>query len=106
MVSSRRASRAGLGRQEKADDGVPDWLWRFEEDRWAEDGVVPAQYDGNDFDRWAWRMVRARSRWKEAQSEWLRAHGLVMWPMRGLSFREFRRIEREEPHRVLRRPGP
>ncbi|MFF4792309.1 hypothetical protein ACFY2M_21615 [Streptomyces sp. NPDC001276] len=49
-------------------------------------------------------IVAARRRWKEERDAWLREHGLVMNGMSGLSWDEFRRIEREEPHRILRRP--
>ncbi|MFJ6846416.1 hypothetical protein ACIQRE_27555 [Streptomyces griseoluteus] len=49
--------------------------------------------------------MAARRRWRERRDGWLEEHGLVMWGMRGLSAQEFKRIEQQEPHRILRRPG-
>lgn len=48
----------------------------------------------------------AEGRWHEACRQWLEERGLVTWPMRGITWLEYQRTAREEPHRVLHRPPP
>lgn len=95
MVSARRAARAGLNRPAEADDGIPEWVWGREYTalQWARDhgGRIEGRFEA----------LRA---WRIRRDEWLRGHGLVVSGMAGLAYEEFKRIEREEPHRILRRP--
>lgn len=46
--------------------------------------------------------LRARREWRAARDVWLRERGLVVWSMAGLSWADYRRIEREESHRIVR----
>jgi hypothetical protein len=46
----------------------------------------------------------ARRRRREKRDAWLKARGLVASDMSGLSWHEFKWIQREEQGRVLRRP--
>lgn len=98
MASARRAARAGLNRPQGEAEGPPEWLWQFSYARWfrerSEAGEVATIEEA----------VKARRRWREARDAWLQRRGLVMPDMRGLSWHEFKQIEREEPHRILRRP--
>lgn len=98
MTSRRRAARAGLNRAQDAPEGLPEWLWGFSYARW----VAAVQEAGGDASLEA--AIRARRKWREARDAWLEERGLVMWGMRGLTCGEFKRIEQEEPHRVLHRP--
>ncbi|MFE2967856.1 hypothetical protein ACFXKC_30105 [Streptomyces sp. NPDC059340] len=94
MASARRAARAGLNRPAEADDGVPEWVWgrEYTARQWVRD------HDGRIEGRYEAAMgYRARCR------EWLDERGLVMQGM-NVSYEEYKRIEREEPHRVLRQP--
>ncbi|QDN87403.1 hypothetical protein [Streptomyces sp. RLB3-6] len=95
MASARRAARAGLNRPEAEDDGVPDWIWgrEFTPRRWAADhgGTFEGRYD-------------AAMEWRRQRDAWLHERGLVVQGMADVSYEDFKRIEREEPHRVLRRP--
>lgn len=93
MASARREARAGLNRSVPGDDEPPEWLWGFSLRRWlrGHDGVLDGYHDA--------RMV-----WQQQCREWLDARGLVEWGHAGMSWEEYKRIEREEPHRILRRP--
>jgi hypothetical protein len=79
-------------------DGVPDWVWSFRLNRWAS----ARRAAGEPVD--LTRFVRERDRWRKERDAWLAERGLVMEDMRGMPSGEFKRIEREEPHRILRRP--
>ncbi|MDH2407185.1 hypothetical protein ACG5V6_14955 [Streptomyces chitinivorans] len=81
------------------DDTVPAWLWQFRFADWGLPGVPSAEEPAA-----VAAIVAARRKWQRARHEWLTSRGLVVWSMSGLSWGEFRRIEREEPHRVLRPP--
>lgn len=95
MASARRAARAGLNRPESDGDGVPEWVWgrEFGPRQWVadHDGSFEGRYDA----------VKA---WREERDAWLQERGLVMSGMHGLSYEDYKRIEREEPNRILRRP--
>jgi hypothetical protein len=82
----------------------PAWLWQFprRDPQWRREGDG-RNGDGLE-DSWCTAEVRARRRWTEARDAWLAERGLVMWGMRGLPWAELKRIRREEPHRILRRP--
>lgn len=81
-------------------EGVPDWLWAFDGRQWGWHakglrscgGQIEGRYD-------------ALQRWHEACRAWLEGQGLVAWEHNGGSLDDFQRIEREEPHRILRRPS-
>ncbi|MEU8688839.1 hypothetical protein [Streptomyces sp. NPDC048665] len=100
MASARRAARAGLDRQQGAECEAPAWLWRFRSYDW---GIPWPPSDANPVE--LRELVRARRQWRETREAWLAERDLVMYGMHGLSLRDFQRIEHEEPHRVLRRPG-
>lgn len=95
MASARRAARAGLNRPQDEGDGPPEWLWGRDVTarQWARDhgGFFEGRYE-------------AVKEWRRERDAWLLAHGLVVQGMSGVSYEEFKRIEREEPHRVLRQP--
>ncbi|MCC0099444.1 hypothetical protein K7B10_32650 [Streptomyces flavotricini] len=55
---------------------------------------------------WIAAVIRTRREWRVKRDDWLEERGMVVDGMRGLSHQEFKRIEREEPHRILRRPTP
>lgn len=97
MVSARRAAR--MSQPASSSDEPPEWLWRFSPSAW-----VNEQADSGE-DATIAAMVAARRRWREARDAWLEERGLVMWGMGGLPWHEFKRIEQQEPHRILRRPG-
>lgn len=86
---------------EPLDHEPPAWLWQFgrSDPQWRREG------DGGPDGDWCRAEVRARRRWREARDAWLAERGLVVADMHGLSWEEFKRIRREEPHRVLYRPG-
>ncbi|MEU6312374.1 hypothetical protein [Streptomyces sp. NPDC047014] len=96
MVSERRRARM---RVPESEAGVPGWLWEFDGRQWgwhsknprSSGGRVDGHYD-------------ARVRWHAACSAWLDERGLVTWEHNAGSWEDFLRIEREEPHRILRRP--
>lgn len=94
MVSERRAARAGLGRPPVQADGIPEWVWgdQVRPRQWARDhgGLKEGRYD-------------AVMEWRERCRQWLDERGLVMDGV-NVAYEECRRIKREEPHRVLRRP--
>lgn len=81
------------------DAGTPEWLWEFDGRLWgwhAKDlRSCQGQIEGHN---------AARMRWRAARHEWLEERGLVTRDSGTWS--DFKRIEREEPHRVLRRPEP
>ncbi|MFJ3635227.1 hypothetical protein [Streptomyces sp. NPDC090112] len=52
---------------------------------------------------WIAAVIRTRREWRTKRDAWLEERGLVVSDMRGLSWQEYKRIEREEPHRILRR---
>ncbi|MDW8804610.1 hypothetical protein PV439_11785 [Streptomyces scabiei] len=105
MASARRAARAGLSQSHRADAESPGWLWHYDEQAWRTDDPVPAEWDDNEWDRHVWGLFQPWRRWREGRDAWLRDHGLVVWPMDGLTRAEYGRIEKKEPHRVLRRPS-
>jgi hypothetical protein len=76
----------------------PDWIWSFQTNRW----FMRPKEDGEHQSVQA--FVEARRRWHEQRDAWLEERGLVLYGMRGLSWEEFKRIRKEEPHRILRRP--
>lgn len=76
----------------------PEWLWGEPMGRIA----MRAQREGQS--DWITAVIRARKVWQAERDAWLAERGLVVSGMQGLAWREFQRIEREEPHRVLRRP--
>ena len=94
MARRKRPAAAPL------EEEPPDWLWQF---RWADWGLpVPSAETPVSLPD----AVKARQKWRAARDEWLKQRGLVvLGSTRGLSHGEFRRLEREEPHRVLRRPA-
>jgi hypothetical protein len=53
---------------------------------------------------WIDEVIAQRRAWQVKRDAWLEERGLIVYGMRGLSSREFKRIEREEPHRIVRRP--
>lgn len=81
------------------DDEPPDWFWEFDGRLWGWHsknlrsckGQIEGHHD-------------AQMEWHKACRQWLNERGLVAWHCGGVSWQEFKRIEREEPHRVLRRP--
>ncbi|MFG2130493.1 hypothetical protein ACGFNV_22125 [Streptomyces sp. NPDC048751] len=97
MVSQRRAARAGMGRP-PVEESPPEWLWRFSPQAWVDERACTGE------DATVAALVAARRRWRGQRDAWLEERGLVVWGMRGLSHDEFKRIEQQEPHRVLRRP--
>lgn len=79
---------------ERGSVDVPDWFWEgCDLRRWLRerDGVL----DG---------FHAAKQEWHARCRAWLEERDLVMWGHSSVSWGEFKRIEREEPHRVLRRP--
>lgn len=79
------------------DDTVPDWFRGEPMGRIAR----RAMQEGKD---WTHEVIAQRQALRERREAWLKERGLVMEGMRGLSYQEFKRIEREEPHRVFRPP--
>ncbi|MFJ5306125.1 hypothetical protein [Streptomyces sp. NPDC088350] len=72
----------------------PDWFWEgCSLRRWLRehDGVLDGYH-------------AAKQEWRERCREWLEVRGLVMYGMSGLTWEDYKRVEREEPHRILRRP--
>lgn len=94
MVSARRAARAGLHREQDEDDGIPEWVWgrEYTARQWARD------HDGSIEGRF-----EALREWRARCHQWLDDQGLVMQGM-NVSYEEFKRVQREEPQRVLRPP--
>ena len=82
-----------------ADDSVPDWLWGEPMGRIA----MRVLRDGKT---WIDEVIAQRRAWEEKRDAWLEERGLVVYGMRSMSHQEYKRIEREEPHRILRRPEP
>ncbi|MFD6914056.1 hypothetical protein [Streptomyces virginiae] len=80
-----------------ADDSAPDWLWGFTA------GSFFMKPRGEEEEDVIDAFITARRKWREARDAWLQERGLVVYGMRGLSWQEYKRIEREEPHRILRR---
>lgn len=76
----------------------PAWIWGESMGR-----IVAAAKRRGEED-WIAAVLRTRKEWREARDAWLNERGLVVQDMAGLSYREYQRIEREQPHRVLRRP--
>ena len=73
----------------------PEWLWQFPTRRWvAEHGGTT---DG---------LYAAKLEWSQRCREWLDERGLVDWSHSSVTWPEYKRIRREEPHRILRRPDP
>ncbi|MER5468034.1 hypothetical protein [Streptomyces sp. NPDC002685] len=89
-------------RQEKppVDSEPPEWIWQYRrsDPQWRREG------DAGPDNNWCTAEVKARQRWREARDAWLEERALVMSDMRGLRWDEFKRIRREEPHRILRHP--
>lgn len=85
-------------KEEAASDEVPDWFWEFDGRQWGWHSKDARSCGGRIEGRHA-----AMVKWRAACREWLEEHGLVT---RGhyTTWAEFKRIEREEPWRVLRRP--
>jgi hypothetical protein len=81
------------------DDAVPEWFWEFDGTLWGWHAknlrLCRGQIEGHH---------AARTRWHTARREWLEERGLVASD--SVSWSEFKRIEREEPHRVLRHQDP
>lgn len=71
----------------------PGWLWAFPARRWV------AEHDGRADGRY-----EAAMQWHERCRKWLDERGLVMWGHSSVTWHEFQRIRREEPHRILRHP--
>lgn len=84
--------------QPDIDDAVPDWLWEFDGRQWGWHSKDVRSCQGRIEGHY-----RAKLKWREACREWLAERNLVT--SEHCTWREFKRIEREEPHRVLRRPG-
>ncbi|MFD5673676.1 hypothetical protein [Streptomyces sp. NPDC127040] len=53
---------------------------------------------------WIDDVIAHRRAWQEKRDAWLEERGLVVWGMVGLSYQEYKQIERDEPHRIVRRP--
>ncbi|MGW5272751.1 hypothetical protein ACWEQP_09230 [Streptomyces sp. NPDC004044] len=100
MASPRRAARAGLNRPPTPDSGPPEWLWGFQSNHWF---MRPK--DGDEH-KSLQAFIGARREWRESCREWLDERGLVLWGISSISWHDYQRIEREEPHRILRRPEP
>lgn len=96
-MSQRRAARAGVGRPPAAEQ-PPGWLWKFSPYEWVDERACTGEEET------VAALVAARRRWRKARDGWLEERGLVVWGMRGVTHDEYRRIEREAPHRILRRP--
>lgn len=78
----------------------PEWIWQF---RWKDWGLeMPSESNPVKVDDWH----AARQQWRKACREWLDERGLVDWGHSNVTWPEFKRIRREEPHRILRRPDP
>jgi len=82
---------------------APDWLWEFDGRDWGWHSRHPR--DAFRAGRLLDGHYAAKMKWTEACREWLEERGLVMWEHNGGAFSEYKRIEREEPHRILRRPS-
>ncbi|WUD74611.1 hypothetical protein OG937_24415 [Streptomyces sp. NBC_00510] len=95
MVSARRAARMA---PRVSNDEPPEWLWKFQASRWFRE----TREEGEDATVEA--FIKARGRWRKARDAWLAERGLVVYGMAGLTWQEFKEIEQQEPHRVLRRP--
>lgn len=93
MARRRRAEAPAL------EAAPPDWLWGFTMGQFARQ----ARQGGRE--NWLQDFIDARAEWRRARDAWLVERGLVMSGMAGMTYQEYRRIEREDPHRVLRRPG-
>lgn len=90
-MARRRRPEPGAA---QPDDGVPDWLWGgCSLRRWLREHG--GQLDG---------FHASRVEWEHRRRRWLLERGLVVRDMAGLTWEGFKRIEREEPHRILRRP--
>jgi len=83
----------------EVDLAPPDWIWQYRrhDPQWRRD-------DGGPDNNWCTAEVAARRRWHDARDAWLEERNLVVWSMRGLSWHEFKRIQQQEPHRILRHP--
>lgn len=81
MVSERRAARAGLGRA-AVSVGQPDWVTRFQVDRWVDEREMPpSDHNGDPV---FWRAMRAYRRWQDAKADWFREQGRpVPWSLVG-----------------------
>jgi hypothetical protein len=78
-----------------ADLDTPEWLWNGCDVRlWLREHG--GQLDG---------FHQARLAWHATCQAWLLERGLVMIEHPTFSYDEYRRICREEPHRVVRRPA-
>lgn len=75
------------------DTEPPEWIWQFPTRRWVVE-------HGGSMDG----LHEAKREWHERCREWLDERGLVMWDHSVMTWLEFKRIRREEPHRILRRP--
>ncbi|WP_405524591.1 hypothetical protein OG426_16090 [Streptomyces canus] len=75
------------------DDEPPEWLWQFSMRRWL------AEHDGS-LDG----LREAKAEWHQRCREWLDERGLVEWSHSSVTWHEYKRIQREEPHRIPRRP--
>lgn len=89
---------------QRGPDDAPDWLWEFDGREWGWHSKDPraAARAGLSFDG----HHAAKVKWGEACMAWLGERGLVTRDHYPCTWQEFKRIEREEPQRVLRRPDP
>ena len=91
MARRRRPEQASA----QPDDEPPEWFWNGCDLRqWlrAHDG----QLEG---------FHAAKVAWLQRRQEWVQERGLVVSGMPGLTHEEYKRIRREEPHRILRWPA-
>ena len=93
MARRRRPAAAPL------DMEPPDWLWG------EPMGRIVARAQARGEEDWIAAVLRSRRELQAKRVAWLEERGLVMWEAGGMPWQEYKRIEREEPHRILRRPG-
>lgn len=86
---------------QEAGDEVPAWLWEFDGREWGWHSKDVRSCQGRVEGHHA-----ARVKWGEACLAWLAERGLVTRDHYPCTWQEFKRIEREESHRVLHRPDP
>jgi hypothetical protein len=85
---ARRRRREPEAEQPGGD--IPDWFWdRPDARQWLREHGTS---DG---------LHAARTEWARRRQDWARQHGLIVVGL--VSYQEYKRIEREEPHRIPRR---
>lgn len=73
----------------------PEWIWSFPTRRWV--AGSGGQTEG---------LYETVMQWHQRCREWLEERDLVEWTHSSVTWAEYKRVQREEPHRILRRPDP